>query len=131
MAGAEGPADGGGQMSVEERLKAALDVFGFPVERGLLYAEASKCPEKYYTFSIGRSGDDFADDEPGAELCRVSVHLFAPLAGNLNKQIRQTKRALSAAGFTWPSQTDATDATGQHYIFECETVEGIECDGEL
>ena len=28
-----------------------------------------------------------------------------------------------AAGFGWPSMTDASDKLGQHYVFECESVE--------
>ena len=30
------------------------------------------------------------------------------------------------AGFTWPECTDASDQDGQHYVFECETVQGLE-----
>lgn len=118
-------------MSVEERLVKALEPFGIPVERGLLYAAAKDLPERYYTFSIERHGDDYADDEPGAERCQVTVHLFAPLAGSLNRQVKDTKKALQKAGFTWPSSVDATDKEGQHYVFECQIEEGIEDDGEL
>ena len=30
----------------------------------------------------------------------------------------------SAAGFTWPQVTDATDAEGQHWVLECEYADG-------
>ena len=110
-------------MSVEAEVKAALDVFGDPVEKSVLYAAAGKRPARYYTFSCDSMGDDFGDDGPGAEVWLVQVHLFAPLGENCIRRARETKRALFAAGFTWPDMTDATD--GQHYVFECKTVQGV------
>lgn len=112
-------------MSVEARVKAALDAFGVPVEKSLLYAAAGDCPPRYYTFSCESFGDDYGDDEPGCERWLVSVHLFAPLGESCLQQVRETKRALFQAGFTWPRCTDATDQDGQHYVFECETAEPI------
>lgn len=115
-------------MSVEERVKAALDVFGYPVEKSVLDAAAKRRPPRYYTFSCDSFGADFGDDEPGCERCLVSVHLFAPLDQNCLHQVRKTKRVLSKAGFTWPAVTDATDQDGQHFVFECETAQPIEED---
>lgn len=110
-------------MSVEARVKAALDVFGDPVEKSVLYAASEDDPKWYYTFSCGSTGDDFGDDEPGCERWMITVHLFAPLAENCVRQVKETKQALFAAGFTWPRYTDATDQDGQHHVFECETVD--------
>lgn len=118
-------------MSTEELLKKTLDVFGIPVEQRLLYGKADELPEKYFTFSISRGGSDFADDEPGAELCDVSIHFLAPFRGNNRELLKKARKALHKAGFTWPSQTDATDSDGQHYILECQIAEGVEDDGEL
>lgn len=113
-------------MSVEARVKAALDGLGGPVEKSLLYAAAGKRPPRYYTFSCESFGDDYGDDEPGCERCLVSVHLFAPLGESCLEQVRKTKGALFRAGFTWPRCTDATDQDGQHYVLECETVDPIQ-----
>lgn len=112
-------------MSVEAMVKAALDRFGDPVEKSVLYAAAGERPARYYTFSCDSLGDDFGDDEPGAEVWLVQVHLFAPLWENCVGRVRETKRALFAAGFTWPDVTDATDTDGQHYVFEFKTAQGI------
>lgn len=112
-------------MSVEARVKAALDGLGGPVEKSLLYAAAGKPPPRYYTFSCESFGDDWGDDEPGCERCLVSVHLFAPLGESCLEQVRRTKGALLRAGFTWPHCTDATDQDVQHYVLECETVDFI------
>lgn len=116
----------GGPMSVEARVKAALDVFGDPVEKSVLDAAAKQRPARYYTFSCNSLGDDFGDDAPGCERCLVSVHLFAPLGENCVRRVRETKGALFAAGFTWPQSVDATDQDGQHYVLECEGVDAVE-----
>ena len=116
-------------MSVEARVKAALDLFGDPVEKSLLYAAARKRPPRYYTFLCESFGDDYGDDEPGCERWLVSVHFFAPLGENCLQRVRETKGALFRAGFTWPRCVDATDQDGQHYVLECETAEPIQAGG--
>jgi len=113
-------------MSVESRVKAALDVFGDPVEKSVLYAASDERPPRYYTFSCESFGDDYGDDEPGCERWLVSVHLFAPLGENCIQRRNETKLALFAAGFAWPKCTDASDEDGQHLVFECETVDIIQ-----
>lgn len=117
-------------MTVEERIVAALAPFGDPVEKSLLYAAAGELPERYYTFSCSSFGADYGDDEPGHERWLVSVHFFAPRHGNYSRRVRDTKRALFRAGFTWPSAVDASDQEGQHVVFECEIAEEVEPDGE-
>ncbi len=112
-------------MSVEARVKAALNAFGDPVEKSLLDAAAKDHPPRYYTFACSSFGDDYGDDEPGHERWLVSVHLFAPPGENVIRRARKTKRALFAAGFTWPEMVDASDQDGQHYVFECEAMDGI------
>lgn len=113
-------------MSVEAKVKAALDVFGDPVEKSVLYAAANQGPARYYTFSCRSFGAAFGDDAPGCELWLVMVHLFAPLTENCVQRVGQTKQALLDAGFTWPQYTDATDQDGQHHVFECKTAEPIQ-----
>lgn len=112
-------------MSVEARIKSALDGFGDPVEKSMLDAAARWAPARYYTFSCRTSGAAFGDNAPSCERVLVSVHLFAPLNMNCIQRVKETKRALSAAGCTWPEVVDATDQDGQHYVFECETVDDI------
>lgn len=130
MAGTEGPAEGGGAVSVEEKIIAALAPFGDPVEASLLYAAARDLPPRYYTFSCSSFGADFGDDEPGCERWLVNVHYFAPLYNeDITGRIKKTKRALHQAGFTWPSCVDAGDQDGRHLVFECQIVEGVDMDG--
>ncbi len=84
-------------MSVEAEVKAALDVFGDPVEKSVLYAAAGERPARYYTFSCDSMGDDFGDDGPGAEVWLVQVHLFAPLGENCIRRGRPSGRCLRRA----------------------------------
>lgn len=117
-------------MTVEEKIVTALAPFGDPVEKSLLYAAAQDLPPRYYTFSCSSFGADFGDDEPGHERWLVNVHFFAPLHGNYERRVKETKKALFRAGFNWPSTVDAGDQEGQHVVFECEIAEGVDLDGE-
>lgn len=108
--------------SVEAKIKAALDPFGDPVEKELLYTATEELPPQYYTFSCSSRGDDFGDDAPGHEVWSVSVHFFAPLRENTVRRVKQTKQALFQAGFTWPRCQDASDQEGRHIVFECESI---------
>lgn len=120
-------------MSVEEKITAALAGFGLDVSNGVSFEGLAP----YFTFNCATVPADFGDDAPGHELYLVQVHLFAPLNVNITALKRQVKRALYAAGFTWPSLTDATGSLSRrdrpeerHIVFECEiSAEGAE-DGE-
>lgn len=131
MAGNQGAAEGGGTVSVESKIVSALTPFGDPVEKSLLYAAAQDLPPQYYTFSCSSFGADFGDDAPGCERWLVNVHFFAPLYGNISQRVKQTKKALFQAGFTWPRTVDAGDQEGQHIVFECEIAEEVDLDGEI
>lgn len=77
-------------------------------------------------FNYDTLGADFADDAPGHERYLVQVHLYAPRTFDASERVRRTKRALADAGFTWPDTVNASDADGQHIVFECEYAEGID-----
>lgn len=114
-------------MSVDELLRKTLLSFGDPVENGVYHGTA----KRYYTFNYSTVGDDFADDAPGHERALVQVHLFAPLAENVTARVKATKKALFAAGFTWPETFNASDENGRHIVFECEIAEGVDTGGEI
>ena len=83
--------------------------------------------QTYLTFNMISTPDDFADDEPGADVWSVQLHLFALFTNDTTQLRRQIKTALVAAGFTAPTMTDASentrasDGTEQHIVFEFET----------
>ena len=109
-------------MTVDAKIKAALDVFGDPVENSVYQGTA----KQYYTFTYTTIGTDFGDDAPQHERYLVQVHFFAPLKTNVTSRVKQTKQALQAAGFTWPETLNDTDDSGRHIVFECEIAEGVD-----
>ena len=54
----------------------------------------------------------------------VMVHFYLPHKENPQAAILALSRALFDAGTTWPNITDASDAEGQHWVFECEYTDG-------
>lgn len=80
---------------------------------------------EYITFNYTEIPDDFGDDDAGHYRALVQVHYFAPHEKNTRATRREITRRIVAAGFTRPSITPASDANGQHYVFECEDAEAV------
>ena len=110
-------------MSVNSLLKAALEAVA-PVEADTYEGKQ----ESYITIGYNSRPDDFGDDEPDHEVFSISVHLFAPTGENTIAKRRAIKKALAAAGTTWPTYTNASDKDGQHHVFECQLAQaaGVE-----
>jgi hypothetical protein len=109
-------------MSVESRIKNALEPLGYKV-----YPDNYNGADKtYFVFNINTNPDDFGDNEPQHEKALIQVHLYCPHTLNSVTLRTNVKKYLSAAGFTYPRRTGAGDADGQHHVFECECVEGID-----
>lgn len=112
-------------MSINATIIAALAPLSCPVSAGPYNGTATT----YITFNYFSSGDDFADNEPQHERLNVQVHYFCSLATNSVSVRDSIKQYLFAADFTWPTVTDATDSDGQHWVFECEYVMGVDTGG--
>lgn len=110
-------------MSINSTLKAALAPIA-PAEADVYEGKAAV----YITFNYNSIPADFGDDEPSHERFLAQVHLWAPAGNNTLAKRRAVKKALAAAGATWPSYTNASDKEGQHHVFECELVQaaGVE-----
>lgn len=90
-------------------------------------ADTYKGDEKLYTvFNYTLIPADFGDDDAGHYRALVQVHLYAPHELNTVSLRKTIAARLAAEGFTRPSITPASDATGQHYVFECEDIEAVE-----
>lgn len=111
-------------MSTAERIRTALASLGEPVQANTYRPEDPS--ERYFTFNLSSFGDDFADNEPGHERVLLQLHYYAPAAYDTTALVRQVKRLLSAADFTWPSVTNAGNADGQHIVFEFEEAVGVD-----
>lgn len=111
-------------MTVDELLVRALEPI-LPVQASDYELTDEGDEAEYITFNYTTNPDDFGDDDPEHEIYSVQVHLFMPSGmPSLEKRAR-IKKALIRAGFTHPRTTDATDADGQHHIFECQIAEGV------
>lgn len=113
-------------MSFDAMIVAALEPFGFDVENGVSFSK----DKTYFAFTYSTIPADYADDAPCHERYLVSVHFFCSLSLNVTALKKGARKALFAAGFTWPSIADASDENGRHLIFECEIAEGVDTDGE-
>lgn len=107
-------------MSINSTLKAALEPVA-PAEADTYEGDAAV----YITFGYSSIPEDFGDNEPAHERFLVNVHLFTPTGYNSLEKRRAIKKALHAAGATWPSYTNASDKDGQHHVFECEIAEAV------
>lgn len=87
--------------------------------------------DTYLAFNYDTVGADYGDNRPAMEKALIQVHLIAPIGVNTVRTRQTVKQALAAGGFGWPDMTDASDKSGQHYVFECEAVEEVNWDGNV
>lgn len=80
----------------------------------------------YLVFNYTAIPADYADDDAEHWRYLVQVHLFAPHEKNTIASRREITRRLVGAGFTRPTVQPASDAAGQHYVFECEIAGGVD-----
>ncbi len=114
-------------MSIESRAKEAVASFApFWTEESWDGSEDTKSGT-YLTFNATSMPHVFADGEVPYERYICQLHLYCPRATNTVKMRKQIKKALYAAGFTWPHVEPAHDGDGGHYVFEFQ---GLESTGE-
>jgi len=82
--------------------------------------------KNYIVYNYTSIPDVFAESEPDVMHYYCQVHWFLPHKENPNAKKKQICQALHGAGFTYPSITNASESSCQHYIFECQY-----CDGEV
>jgi len=104
-------------MSVNSIIKNAVEHIA-PIRAGQ-YMPADP-EETYIVFNYNSLPTDHADDAPEHEIYFVQVHLFCSGGFNSLAMRRDIKKRLFAAGFTFPAAIDASDADGQHHVFECQ-----------
>lgn len=80
----------------------------------------------YIVFNYNTVPFHFSDDEPEFDKYLIQVHLFTPIAGNINSTIKSIKTVLRAAGFTYPESFDLSDDNGKHIVFETENVDMLD-----
>ena len=124
MAGDQSAEDGEREVSIESRIRLALDALGYKV-----YPDTYDGSDKtYFIMNYNTIPDDFGCNQPQHERALIQVHLFCPHTFDSVKLRKDIKLALLGAGFTYPSMTNASDEDGQHWVFEFQVAEAT--DGE-
>ena len=108
-------------MTTFEKIVEALKPFGLPYSPDLYNGSA----RSWFTYNYADDyGTNFADDEPGAIIVDVQVHLFLSSCEDFICLKNKVRRALFKAGFTFPEITVLTeDDDTRHIVFECEIEE--------
>lgn len=107
-------------MSINSIIKSAIEPI-VPVCVPDLYEGAAT---EYCAFNYSELPDAFGDNKPSAIRYLVQVHYFCQRGANPISTKMRLKNALLNADFTYPSVTNASDKDGQHWVFECEYVDG-------
>lgn len=113
-------------MTVNQIIISAMQPFGLPVTADF-FGGGNK---EYITFNyVTDQGAVFADDIPTEDVLSVQIHYFLPASKDYLENKKEMRRALLAAGFTYPEVTVMMEPGNEirHIIFECE----IENDYEM
>ena len=103
-------------MTVNERLKAALEPLGVPMEPGT-YTGGE---EQYITYNYGLIPAQSGDDWPLFYRALVQVHVVAPVGKPITPLIKRVMGALLQNEFTAPEMENAGDQDRQHMVLESE-----------
>lgn len=111
-------------MTLNEKIIAAVTPIVAVCVPDLLVTEQGETPpEEYCTFNFPLEPEALADDTAQLQRALVQLHYLAPLRANTVATRRALWQALAAIeDFTAPDITNATDQTGQHYVFEFDAV---------
>lgn len=80
--------------------------------------------ETYCTFNYTEIPVGHGDNSPHAVRYLIQVHFHCPATQNSVATRKALRKALLDADFTAPVISDLTDDLDQHYVLECEGVEG-------
>lgn len=77
----------------------------------------------YFVFNYFTRPEVFSN-QAQFERYRIQIHLFAPVTFNSSDLKKALKNALETNGFTYPTETDASDTQTQHVVFETVLIRG-------
>ena len=104
--------------SIEKRLTDALAPLGWDIANAV-YKGSS---DRYLILRHSDHPISHGDDRPGALRILVYVDIFCPLDFNPLQAVSAVKRALFAAGCTYPTTEDASDDDCRHIVVESEAI---------
>ena len=108
-------------LTVDKRIRTALISFGYDVEKGVYRGDS----KTYFVFGYNTIPAQPSDDTPEFEKYLIWVRIVAPVTTKITGLIRQVKRALESAGFTYPQLTMVDNADEQEILLETEWAEQI------
>lgn len=109
-------------MTVNARLKAALEPLNVPMEPGTYTGEA----ERYITYNYDLVTAQMGDDGPIFYRALVQVHIVAPLGRTVTPLVKRVMGVLLQNEFTAPEMENAGDQERQHQVLECECLVAAE-----
>ena len=101
-------------MSINARIKSAVE----PIVPVCVPDTYTGEAEIYCTFNGNATPVGFGDNRPRARLWSMQLHYFCPAGHNSLATRLELCRAMNAAGFTYPTEENASDEDGQHYALE-------------
>lgn len=112
-------------MSLNEILVAAVEPI-VPTVRPDRYQPApGEEPDEYCTYNRTESPRLHAGGAPRRMVYLYQLHYYLPLGVNPEATLTAISKAVFSAGFTYPDTVPASDADGQHWVFEFEGKEAL------
>lgn len=113
-------------MTYDAELKKSLSALGVPVEPIL----DTSVDHEYIAYYYESKGTLFGDDVPCMEYRSWTVVYLAPVGYNRLAMRQNIRQVIFDLFEVWPTEDDASDASGQRWIYEFETIGGLDC-GEV
>ena len=113
-------------MDIDEIIKAAIEPL-VPVCVIDVYGGEA---EEFVVYTYTETPTDIGDDEPHAIRYTVTLHWIFPwrpgitASAEVKEKKRQIKRALVAAGLSYPTVSSAGDDQWAELVFETEYIDG-------
>ena len=104
--------------SIEKRLTDALAPLGWEIANTIYRGSA----DRYIVIRHSDHPASHGDDRPGALRVLVYVDVYCPLDFDPVSTVNAVRRALFAAGCTYPTTEDASDDDTRHIVIECEAI---------
>lgn len=77
----------------------------------------------YLVFNYETVPETFGANDVPYDKYLIQLHLFTPRSTDTVSLRKSIKKMIHQAGFTRPSEENASDSDGQHYVFEFEAIE--------
>lgn len=109
-------------MNIEDILAKQFAALGLSFQPGL----DTTAEGEYMAYYFDSDGTLFGDDGPCLDHRNWTIIFVAPLAQDRRETRQAIRRIIQSVTGAWPSEDDATDGSGQRFVYEFETFGGID-----